>query len=194
MAIDWAAIEREYRAGQLPVAEIARLYSVNRATIYKCATQRGWTRDLAPAVRTRISTRLDAPTAAEGDAAEETVEAAAMRAVSVIRSHRRDIARLRRIAEELARRIEAALNAAPDDDTPPVGGRDGLDAALVRLAQVTARVIMLERAAFGLDERAKPAATNTGEEDGDGRSDEDKRRELADLVGLALGAGAAPGA
>ncbi len=192
MTIDWAAIEREYRAGQLPVAEIARLQDVNRATIYTHAKRRGWTRDLAPAVRSRIETRLEAPIT-EHDA-DETVEAAALRAVSVIRSHRRDIARLRRIAEELARRIENALNSASDDDAPPVGGREGLDAALVRLAQVTARVIMLERAAFGLDERAKPAATCAGEEEGDERSDEDKLRELADLVGVALGAGAPAGA
>lgn len=190
MAIDWAAIEREYRAGQLPVAEVARLYGVNPATIYRQAKRRGWTRDLAPAVRTRIETRLEAPLI-EGES-EETVEAAAMRAVNVIRSHRRDIARLRRIAEELARRIESALSVAADDDAPPVGGREGLDAALVRLAQVTARVILLERAAFGLDERAKPAAAGAGEETDDGRSDADKRRELAELVGVALGAGAPP--
>ena len=81
----------------------------------------------------------------------------------------------------------------PKFTRPPVGGRDGLDAALVRLAQVTARVITLERAAFGLDERARAApAAAEGEEDG--RSDEDKRRELAALVGAALGAGAPPGA
>ncbi len=192
MTIDWAEIEREYRSGQLPIAEIGRLYGVARPTISKHAKRKGWTRDLAPAVRRQISTRLDAPTQTADP--NQTIEAAAERAVRVIRSHRRDIARLRRIAEELARRIESALNTVSDDDAAPVGGRDGLDAALVRLAQVTARVIMLERAAFGLDERAKSEATKPGPEDHDGRSDDDKRRELAELVGLALGPGAASGA
>ena len=192
MTIDWAALEREYRAGQLGVAELARLHDINPATIYKQAKRRGWTRDLAPAVRRRIAARLEAPASAEE--AEETVEVAAERAVHVIRSHRRDIARLRRIAEELARRIESTLVASADDEAAPVGGREGLDGALVRLAQVTARVIMLERAAFGLDERAKAPAVSGAAEDSDDRSDEAKRRELAELVGHALGPGAAPGA
>jgi hypothetical protein len=192
---DWAAIEREYRAGQLPVAEIARLHGVSRYAIGRRAKRGGWTRDLEAKVRRRISARLDGAVK-EGDEPDdgaETVEWAAARAVKVIRSHRADIARLRRIAEELARRIEAALKIADTEEAPPVGGRDGLDAALARLAQVTARVITLERAAFGLDERAKAAPSDAQGED-DGRSDEDKRVELAALVGAALGAGAAPGA
>lgn len=191
-APDWAAIEREYRAGQLPIAEIGRLHGVSRFAIGRRAKSGDWTRDLEDKLRRRIWARLGnaAREDAEGDGA---VEAAAARAVSVIRSHRADIARLRRIAEELARRIEAGLDVAGEDEAVPVGGRDGLDAALVRLAQVTARVITLERAAFGLDERAKAApAESEGEQDG--RSDDDKRRELAALVGAALGAGAPPGA
>jgi hypothetical protein len=192
---DWAAIEREYRAGQLPVAEIARLHGVSRHAVGRRAKRDGWARDLAKKVRRRISARLDAKARRddETDEADETVEAAAARAVRLIRSHRADIARLRRIAEELARRIEAALDHTSNDEAPPVGGRDGLDTALMRLAQVTARVITLERAAFGLDERAgTPETTGKPEEAEDGRSDDDKRRELAALVGAALDAGAAP--
>ncbi|MGD9538538.1 MAG: hypothetical protein AB7P52_11475 [Alphaproteobacteria bacterium] len=186
---DWGAIEREYRAGQLPIAEIGRLHGVSRFAIGRRAKSGAWTRDLEDKLRRRIWARLGgaAREDAEGDG---TVEAAAARAVSVIRSHRADIARLRRIAEELARRVEAALDMAAEEEVAPVGGRDGLDAALVRLAQVTARVITLERAAFGLDEWAKAPAESEGEQDG--RSDDDKRRELAALVGAALGAGAAP--
>jgi hypothetical protein len=192
-APNWWAIEREYRAGQLPVAEVARLHGVSRHAIGRRAKRDDWTRDLEAKVRRRISARLDdgVKEDAEGDDGDETVEAAAARAVRVIRSHRADIARLRRIAEELARRTEAALKIADTEEAPPVGGRDGLDAALVRLAQVTARVITLERAAFGLDERAK-AAPADAEGETDGRSDEDKRVELAALVGAALGAGAPP--
>jgi predicted DNA-binding protein YlxM (UPF0122 family) len=48
---DWEAIEREYRAGQLSVREIARQYAVSEGAIRKRAKAEGWERALADVVR-----------------------------------------------------------------------------------------------------------------------------------------------
>jgi hypothetical protein len=89
-AIDWEAIEREYRAGQLSVAEIGRQQRVSHTAINKRAKKDGWTRSLAAKVKEAVSTALvsDGVSAAN---ARETVEAAAARVVEVVRQHRKDI-------------------------------------------------------------------------------------------------------
>ena len=45
--IDWTAIERHYRAGELSLNEIAKRYGVSRPGIQKRAEREGWVRDLS---------------------------------------------------------------------------------------------------------------------------------------------------
>jgi len=42
--IDWAEIERDYRAGSMSIREIARWYSLSEGAIRKRAKAKGWTR------------------------------------------------------------------------------------------------------------------------------------------------------
>lgn len=89
-ATDWEAIEREYRAGQLSEAQIARQHNISRAAIQKRARKNGWSRDLTEKVKAEIAARLVAEgLQASRDAA--TIEQAAERGVAIVVSHRSDI-------------------------------------------------------------------------------------------------------
>jgi hypothetical protein len=57
-SVDWEAIEREYRAGQLSVREIARRSGVTEGAVRKHAKDGGWTRALAEKVREAVRERL----------------------------------------------------------------------------------------------------------------------------------------
>jgi hypothetical protein len=123
---DWEAIEREYRAGQLSVREIALQHSVSHTAINKRAKADGWTRDLAKEVRREVSNRLvRAEVSAEvsNANAKEAVETAAARGVELVRQHRRSLGRAQAIAEKLLFELERGtdniddIEAAIDEET-----------------------------------------------------------------------------
>lgn len=109
---DWEAIEREYRAGQLSVREIASRHSINASTISRRAKRDGWERDLTDQVRQRAKAKA---TESAGQYAtqhatqhernssnardDEIVEAAAERGAEVINLHRRDVRQGRETVE-----------------------------------------------------------------------------------------------
>ena len=145
---DWSAIERDYRAGQLSIREIARQRGRSDTAIHKRAKAKGWTRDLSGAVRTRVRESLvcegvRANLVVGGKPSDAAIidEAAAI-GVAVVRSHRADIAGLRQAAAGLL------------DDVRLDVGLKVTDRARViaELAMAMARLIPLERQAFGLDE------------------------------------------
>jgi hypothetical protein len=76
---DWALIEREYRAGQLSIAEIARQSGITRSAIQKRAKRDVWARDLLPAVQAKVKDKLVRDAAPEGALEAEAVDAAAAR-------------------------------------------------------------------------------------------------------------------
>lgn len=166
---DWEAIEREYRAGQLSEAQIARQHGISRTAIQKRAKKLGWSRDLTEKVRQEVAARL----VAEGlqpqrDAA--TVEQAAQRGVQLVLGHRKGLARLRGIAEKLA----DELTVDPDDlkeieeaiEEETAGDKNGQRRARMlaavslpsragvarELSQVLKNLIPLERQAFNLQD------------------------------------------
>ena len=56
--IDWTAIERHYRAGQLSLNEIAKQYEVTRQAISKRAENEGWVRDLAEKIEQETKSKV----------------------------------------------------------------------------------------------------------------------------------------
>jgi hypothetical protein len=98
--VDWEAIEREFRAGQLSVSEIGRQHGVSHTAINKKAKAQGWSRNLAAKVKEAVSAKLVSDGVSTASA-RETIEAAATRVVEVVRSHRNDIANGRKIAQTL---------------------------------------------------------------------------------------------
>jgi len=153
---DWEAIEREYRAGQLSLREIGRQRGISDTAIRKRAKAEGWTRALAERVREQVretlvradGSRAGSRATREHDA--EIIEAAADRGMSVVMSHRRDITRLSELRTTLADRLASYLSG-DTLDGPALGEKESPAELLERLSRVTARIIPLERQAYGLD-------------------------------------------
>ena len=105
MSIDWEAIEREYRAGQLSVREIARQFGISHVAIGKKAKANGWARDLAKDVRAEVTNRLVTESVTDGNA-RAAIDAAASRVVELVRQHRGSLGRANRIVEKLLDELE----------------------------------------------------------------------------------------
>ncbi len=138
---DWEAIEREYRAGQLSVREIASRYGVNASTISRRAKRYGWERDLSERVRDRAHAK--SMLGGESGDDEAVVEAAADRGAQVLDTQRQDIREMRAQGQALLAELQQS-----DLDLPRKAGtyRD--------LVQGMARLVPLERQAFNLDDNA----------------------------------------
>lgn len=146
---DWEAIEREYRAGQLSVSEIARQHGISHTAINKRAARLGWVRDLTDKVRQTAAAKLVA-SEVSGINVRETVEVAASRVVEVVTSHRRDLAQLHGLKRVLAERLSTYLHGGMPDG-PFIGEKESPADMLEKLARTTARLIPLERQAYSLD-------------------------------------------
>lgn len=109
---DWEAIEREFRAGQLSVLQIAKAFGISHTAINKKAKALGWTRDLSDQVRKEISARLvsarvSTPTQIE---TKEAVETAAERGVALVLSHRKDISSARDAVGKLLKTLHDGID------------------------------------------------------------------------------------
>lgn len=157
MSPDWAGIEGAYRAGQISHREIGRQHGRSESWVRKLAKRKGWARDLAGAVRHQVRESL----VREGSRQSELIgikpsdvaiidEAAAI-GVAVVRSHRLDINALRQAAAGLLDELGA----------PTQRDKDGVlvvvplihrSRVIADLSAAMARLVPLERQAFGLDE------------------------------------------
>lgn len=176
--IDWEAIEREYRAGQLSVVEIGRQHGVSHTAINKRAKKLGWKRDLADKVRKEVSARLsETEVSPEVSAAREneTIEAAAARGVEVVRQHRKDISGYSAMARQLLGELEEStihneeivelIEAETASDKNNMRRQNMLRAVALPtragivkdLAGAAKILIELERKAFNLDEQPATA-------------------------------------
>ncbi|WFS20630.1 hypothetical protein P9K38_09940 [Pseudomonas sp. 905_Psudmo1] len=118
-AIDWEAIERDYRVGQLSLRALAEKHGCTAAAISKKAKEREWVRDASQEVRERtraallaqsngdgaevdgVNGRVNAPTPADIDAAVQTN-------LQVISRHRRDIAKGHSLVAMMFQQLEQA--------------------------------------------------------------------------------------
>lgn len=108
--VDWALIERDYRAGIKVLRAIAGEHGITEGAIRKRAKADGWSRDLAERIRQKADelVRKDAVRKAstqstQTDPATErvVVEANAMAIAEVIRGHRRQIGAAQALTERM---------------------------------------------------------------------------------------------
>lgn len=152
---DWEAIEREYRAGQLSLREIARVHGVSDTAIRKKAKEKAWERDLTKQVQEAVRAKLVREDGSQGSHPQrgtdrDIVQDTAARAVEVVRSHRRSLSQLNAIGDILAERLAQHLEGiAPDG--PGLGEKESPSDMLEKLSRTRQRAIQLERQAFNLD-------------------------------------------
>lgn len=176
---DWEAIERAYRAGALSIRTIAERQDVSDTAIRKRAKAHGWTRDLSEQVRKEVRSKLvrgevrnDQGANCELDA--EIIQEAAEEGARVVRSHRRDIRKATSLANLLMddllmtiskrEEIEDAIDEETKEDSNGMRRASMLSAVglpsnaktLFQLSSAMKNLQVLERQAFGLDDKEQP--------------------------------------
>jgi len=179
--VDWEAIEREYRLGQLSNAEIGHLHGISKQAVQKHASNLGWEKDLtgkvaalaraklsvvAPVVGSVVGVVVDGPSRARAE--EQAVDEGAARVVAVVIKHRKSLARMNDLSERLMEQLDKQLTQAEEDTPEKAVAEQRLlyrldlgqsSKATAALAAALSKVIPLERQAFNVD-GAKPAAAD----------------------------------
>jgi len=152
--IDWEAIEREYRAGQLSIREIARQHEISDPAILRRAKKEGWERDLSEKVRQKVNAKLvstDVSAKVSSANTRETIDNAANRGVEIVRSHRQYLGRLLRVTDKCLKDLENDCD--QEDQSLKMGYKEKAE-LLKATTQSLAKAIPLERQAFNLDKEA----------------------------------------
>ena len=165
---NWQAVEDAYRAGILPLGTICRNFDITRSQLQAKSITGGWSRDLLQHARAEIAEALLLNRPADP---RDAVAVSAAVAVEVIRSHRKDISRLRDIAaqtmERLGELVQDGITFTIDQEGKSVaspaalvlGKAQGIAGALDQIASAYTRIVELERIAFGLNESPLVAIT-----------------------------------
>jgi hypothetical protein len=165
---DWDAIERDYRTGQFSNRELSSKHGVSHVSIGKRARKYGWRQDLSEDVRRETRARL-IDDAARGvtsgvttgnQGSQEAVRKAGEATAGIIISHRKQIDRMRNVAERQLELIDQMLNGDEEAKTKAMerlclSKGDGMAVHLRTAIELVERVIRLERRAWGLDDEER---------------------------------------
>lgn len=176
-AVDWEAVEKEYRAGVLSVSEIGRRNGVTEGAIRKRAKRDGWERDLTAKVQEKVRTGLvRTEVRGESDGAKsrterQIVDDAAAAVIALVREHRADLRAGRELATTLLKQLQdvtgnrEAIEAAIAEHIEAGPQRAAMIravslpsnvACLRELSNVLKNLIPLERQAFNVDDGGPP--------------------------------------
>jgi len=158
--IDWEAIEKEYRAGQLSNVQIGKQYFVTEGAIRKKAKTEQWKKDLAKKVREAVREKLVRSEVRISNANDrDIIEQSAERGSKLILEHRQDITSLRNLETKLIDELQdnptkLYITQYQGEIIEKVVGLTASEraAAANNLANVQHKRIQLERQAFNLDE------------------------------------------
>lgn len=150
--VDWAALERDYRAGTFSNRELAHRYGCAESAIRYRAKAHEWQKDLNAEVRKATSAKLLRAELRTPNAQEdaEIVDQASDFRASVVTTHRRDIQQLNGLKRILGDRLGQVLNGATPDG-PCLGERESPGDLLEKMTRITSKLIPLERQAYSLD-------------------------------------------
>lgn len=82
--IDWEAIERDYRSGQLTLVDVAKKHGVSDSQIRAKAKKNEWPRDLSVAIEQRTKEKISAIDISE--IVEQSAKESAQKSVALIKS------------------------------------------------------------------------------------------------------------
>lgn len=156
----WDAVHADYRTGTR-YGKLSEIYGIPVELIVRRKQRDNWRTDLRHDVAAETFAALAVGTSGDGASRhlsdEDVVQAAAQRGAEVVTQHRRvlsdAIAAVGTLASDLRRAVEAhskgdlvGLNMAF------LGTKETLSEAALKLGNALARIVPLERKAFGLDE------------------------------------------
>lgn len=116
MAVDWAAVETDYRAGIKTLRAIGSDRGVSNVAILKKAKKEGWARDLGERIRARAAEKVSKAAVSKSVSKQrlltdqQTVEANAELQSQIILGHRSDIKLLRATVAGMAGELGALAN------------------------------------------------------------------------------------
>lgn len=145
--INWLDIEAAYRLGVQSLRAIAKDHGVSDTAIRKKAAELDWERDLTALVRAKADAEVAQSllTEQEIQQARETLETHVVEANAAMQArvrleHRQDIARTRKLFQDLMTKVETS----PDDDSKRVDNGK-------KLTDMLEKVVRMEREATGID-------------------------------------------
>lgn len=145
---DWEGVEREYRAGQLSLDEIGKMYGISKGRISQKAKAEGWKQDLSNRIKARAEAKLNERLVKEKlnesftSAPDiERVEAGAEAIASIITEHRGMSKRMR----ERVSKYEEELSTCGEE----LGEKIKMLKSLAETAKI---IVNLERQSLGLKE------------------------------------------
>lgn len=185
---DWEAIERAYRAGLLSIREIASAHGITHGAINKRAKRDSWDRDLKAKIQAKADALVSRLTVSKEVSiqradTEEIIEQNAEVVVSIRMAHRGDISRCRRLTNKLLDELEAMtdeqgtikelIKQFKDSDNEDgadmsdvlalaqkMGALPNRTKTMRELAETLKTLVVLERQAYGLDEKAGGSDTD----------------------------------
>lgn len=206
--IDWEAVARDYRIGQLSIRQIAEKYGITVSAITRKAKKEGWERDLSADVRAATKAKVLKKVAADAEAelsaqlkesAQESaqqsaqvtfseIDLAANVNASIILGQQKRIGRLASLLDRMTGELEV-INADPvalNEIAEAIEEEDPKAAeAIKRLKSTTTRMNNLKTATeiMGKLNDAENSAFRLGEENG-GASVDDFLKQIAEEEGL----------
>ncbi len=153
--IDWEAIERDYRIGQLSVREIARRHEVEASTITRKAKKETWARDYSEEVKAKTRAGLVelAKQQAQQDATESNnalrdgIDIAVETNLRVLSMHQKGI---RENADRLARLVSKFDSLA--DSAADLMDMTKVASSFESLVRAQKTLVGLEREALNIDD------------------------------------------
>ncbi|MFI8570478.1 hypothetical protein ACIGEO_03020 [Stenotrophomonas bentonitica] len=181
--IDWERIEADYRAGLLSVREIAAEHGITHGAINKRAKRDRWTRDLGAKIKAKADAlvskeQVSKEVSTEAKLSERILVEASAKVIADVRlSHRKDIARARALAMSLLEELESQtghvelverldeLVEAPEKLQALYRGVTSLPGrtkTMKDLADSLAKLVGMERDAYGIEGGKEPASSPQG--------------------------------
>lgn len=148
--VDWEAVSRDYRLGQLSLREIGKLHGISHSLIIQKAKKEGWTRDLSEALQQRVKAKLNTQISeSEGlieGTDEEITETVAKVVARVLGAHRNEAKALRQIAATLRMNLAGLMT---NQRPTPAQIKQRAD-LLASLTRTTKEIVMMERESYDI--------------------------------------------